>query len=190
MTGWSFVRSWRWTGYLAFVVIFAVACVLLAQWQLARRAEAVHANHKVEANYDSTPRSIDAVLPGLASYSESQEWSQVRLEGQYLRDEQLLVRTRTLGGNPGFEVLVPFELGNGNVFIVDRGWVPVGNDQDTPDSVPAAPAGDVTVIVRLKPGEPRLPGRSAPRCESPSPRRPSSPPHSSGPGPHMWFIAL
>lgn len=162
MTKWGFVRSWRWTGYLAFVVVFAVACVLLAQWQLARRAEAVHANQKVEANYDSTPETIDAALPNLDAYRDAQEWSQVRLEGHYLRDEQLLVRTRSLGGNPGFEVLVPFQLATGNVFIVDRGWVPVGNDQDSPDSVPAAPSGEATVVVRLKPGEPRLPGRSAP----------------------------
>lgn len=162
MTKWGFVRTWRWTGYLAFVVVFAIACVLLSQWQLARRAEAVNADHKVEANYDSTPESIESALPSLASYREAQEWSQVRLDGEYLRDEQLLVRTRPLGGNPGFEVLVPFLLTNGNVFIVDRGWVAVGNDQDSPDSVPAAPAGESTVVVRLRPGEPRLPGRSAP----------------------------
>nr|WP_221234135.1 SURF1 family protein [Terrimesophilobacter mesophilus] len=147
---------------MAFVVVFAIACVLLAQWQLARRAEAVHANEKVEANYDGTPESIDEALPNLDSYRDAQEWSQVRLEGHYLPDDQLLVRTRSLGGNPGFEVLVPFRLASGNVFIVDRGWVPVGNDQDAPDSVPAAPSGDATVVVRLKPGEPRLPGRSAP----------------------------
>lgn len=162
MKAWRFVRSWRWSGYLAFTIVFAIACVLLANWQLARRAEAVAANTKVEQNYDSTPVAIDSLLPTLEAFRPSDEWRQVRLHGTYERDQQLLVRTRPLGGNPGFEVLVPFRLPNGNVFVVDRGWVPVGNDQDSPDAVPAAPAGDVTVVVRLKPGESRVPGRSAP----------------------------
>lgn len=163
MTGWSFVRSWRWTGYLAFVVVFAVACVLLSQWQLARRAEVASANHKVEANYDSAPVSIDSVVPNLTSFNESVEWRQVILEGTYLQDEQLLVRTRPLGGDPGFEVLVPLKLSTGNIFIVDRGWVPIGTKQDNPDSVPIAPSGTVSVIARLTPGETRIPGRSAPQ---------------------------
>ncbi len=162
MKGWKFVRSWRWTGYLAFVVIFALACVLLAQWQLARRTEAVHANDKVIANYDSTPAPLAATLPHLDSFADSQEWRQVLLEGTYLSDEQLLVRTRPFQGSPGFEVLVPFKVSTGGIFIVDRGWVPVGTTQDAPDTIPAPPAGEVRVVVRLKPGESRVPGRSAP----------------------------
>ncbi len=160
--GWQFVRSWRWAGYLAFVMVFAVACVLLSQWQLARRAETVAANTKVEMNYDTTPVALGSLVKDLDSFSPKDEWHQVHLTGTYLRDEQLLVRTRPLGGNPGFEVLVPLELDSGDTFIVDRGWVPVGTDQDAPDAVPAAPAGSVSVVVRLKPGEPNLPGRSAP----------------------------
>lgn len=162
MKGWKFVRSWRWTGYLAFVIIFAIACVLLAQWQLARRTEAVHANDKVIANYDSTPAPLTSTLTHLDSFADSQEWKQVLLEGTYLADEQLLVRTRPYQGSPGFEVLVPLKVASGDVFIVDRGWVPIGTTQDAPDSIPAPPSGNVQVIVRLKPGESRVPGRSAP----------------------------
>lgn len=162
MRGWKFVRSWRWAGYLAFVVAFALACVFLAEWQLERRTEAVHANDKIVANYDSVPAPVTSVLPHRDSYPDAEEWRQVTLEGTYLVDEQLLVRTRALYGNPGFEVLTPLQLEDGTVFIVDRGWVPIGTTQDTPDSIPAAPTGDVTVVARLKPGEQRIPGRSAP----------------------------
>lgn len=162
MTGWRFLVSARWAGYLALVVVFAVACSLLSSWQLARRAEAEAAIAKIDANYDSPPVALGSLLPTLGSFEDSQEWSQVELHGDYLSDEQILVRTRPLGGNPGFEVLVPFRLDDGSVFVVDRGWVPVGNTQDAPDAVPAAPDGPVTVIARLKPGEPELPGRTAP----------------------------
>lgn len=162
MKGWAFVRSRRWLGYLAFVVVFAIACVFLAEWQFARRTEAVAASNKIVVNYDSAPVPLESALSDLDSFSPSQEWKPVTLEGRYLAEAQLLVRTRALQGNPGFEVLVPFELESGKVFIIDRGWVPIGTEQDTPDSVPSPPAGTVTVVARLKPGEARVPGRSAP----------------------------
>jgi cytochrome oxidase assembly protein ShyY1 len=156
------VLTRRWLGYLALAVAFAIACVALANWQLARRAEATARIQLVEANWSAAPVPLSDALPQLDAFDRSFEWHPVELRGQYLADEQLLARGRPFNGNPGFEVLVPFRLADGRVIIVDRGWVPVGNDQDAPDSVPEPPEGDVVVVVRLKPGEPPLPGRSAP----------------------------
>jgi cytochrome oxidase assembly protein ShyY1 len=84
------------------------------------------------------------------------------MNGEYLADEQLLVRNRPRNSAAGFEVLVPLRLADGTVFVVDRGWVPAGSTPDAPESVPTAPTGEVTVVVRLKPGEPEIPGRGAP----------------------------
>lgn len=162
MNRWRFIGSWNWAGYAAFVVVFAIACVLLSQWQMARRAETIQANNKVIQNYESTPAALSSLVPQLDTPVGPWEWHPVLVEGSYLRDQQILVRTRPLDGNPGFEVLVPFMTTAGTVFVIDRGWVPVGQDQDTPDTVPKAPGGDVTVIARLKPGEQPIPGRSAP----------------------------
>lgn len=162
MSGWRFLFTGRWAGYVAFTVAFAIACSALGSWQLARRAEAQAAIVKIDRNYDSAPLPLDEVLPTRESFTDSQEWTPVELHGTYLTDQQLLARTRPLSGSPGFEVLVPLQLADGSVFIVDRGWVPTGNAQDYPDDIPAAPTGPVTVIARLKPGEPSLPGRTAP----------------------------
>lgn len=162
MTGWRFALSPRWMGYLALVVAFAVACSLLGVWQFQRRAEARAAIELVEANYDRPPAPVTDVLPSLDSYQPSQKWTPVLLHGQYLADDELLARNRPYNGQPGFEVLTPLQLDDGTVFIVDRGWVPVGSRQDHPDAVPAAPAGEVTVVARLKAGEPALDGRGAP----------------------------
>ncbi len=162
MNGWRFAASRRWLGYLALVIAFAIACAFLASWQLARRAEARAEIDRVETNWDSAPRPIDDVLATLDSFDADQKWMPIELTGTYLIDEQLLARGRPLGGNPGFEVLVPLRLSDGTLFLVDRGWVPAGNEQDAPDAIPNAPVGAVTVVVRLKAGEPVLPGRSAP----------------------------
>jgi cytochrome oxidase assembly protein ShyY1 len=162
MKGWTFTLSRRWLGYLAFVVVFAVACAGLAMWQLARRDEARAEIARVEANWESDPRPLAEVLPELDSFDANDKWMRVALTGHYLLDEELLARGRPLDGNPGFDQLVPFELENGRVFVVDRGWLPAGNSQDAPDTDPAPPGGPVTLVVRLKAGEPTVAGRSAP----------------------------
>lgn len=162
MSRWRFAFTARWAGYLGLVVVFAIVSCSLGVWQFQRRAEAHAEVVRIESNYDAPPSPLSDLLPRLGSFAESQKWSQVSVTGIYLTDEQLLVRTRPLSGNPGFEVLTPLQLPNGAVFVVDRGWVPVGNAQDAPDRVPAAPSGEVTVVARLKAGEPALDGRTAP----------------------------
>ncbi|HWH26060.1 MAG TPA: SURF1 family protein [Pseudolysinimonas sp.] len=152
----------RWGGYVALVVVFAVVCGLLSWWQWARRTEAVTEIHRVAVNFDARPMPLATALPSLAAWDEDEEWRPVELRGRYLVDEQLLVRNRPYNGNPGYEQLVPVLLDDGTVFVVDRGWIPSGDNIDKPDSVPSPPSGTVTIVARLKPGEPVIPGRGAP----------------------------
>lgn len=159
--GWKFAFSRRWAGYLVLAMLFAAACAGLGLWQVARREEALAEIARVEKNFDAAPVPIEDALPRLTSFRESQKWMPVELTGTYLAADQLLVRNRPLNANPGFEVLTPLQLTDGSIFVVDRGWVPTGENQDAPDSVPAAPTGQVRVVARLKAGEPSLPGRSA-----------------------------
>lgn len=163
ITGWR-----RWGAYVALVVVFAIACGLLSWWQWARSDEAMQRIELVERNYDAPVRPIVEVLPDTDVWDPEAEWHPVSLSGRYLVDDQLLVRNRVHAGKAGFEQLVPFELTDGTVVIVNRGWVPIGNTTDVPDVVPAPPAGDVVVEVRLRPGEANLPGRSADAGQIPS----------------------
>ncbi len=144
----------RWFGYLGAAIVFAIACVLLSNWQVARLNEAHAANVLVERNFNDDPTPLAEVLPKLTSYGANLEWKQVSMSGTYLLDDQLLVRNRPLDGNPGFEVLTPLLLSDGRVFVVDRGYVPTGTTQDRPNSVPAPASTHVSVVVRLQPTEP------------------------------------
>jgi cytochrome oxidase assembly protein ShyY1 len=160
VSGWKFAFSRRWAGYLALTILFAAVCSGLGVWQLARRDQALAEINKVATNFDAAPVPVTDALPTRDAFSESQKWLPVELTGTYLTDEQLLVRNRPLQG-PGFEVLTPLLLTDGTVFVVDRGWLPTGARQDAPDQVPEPPSGQVTVVARLKAGEPTLPGRGA-----------------------------
>jgi cytochrome oxidase assembly protein ShyY1 len=159
---WRFAFSRRWFGYLGMAIIFAIACLLLSQWQFARLEEARIEVNRLSSNYTKDAVPLASVLPALDSFDAGDKWTPVEMTGTYLEDEQVLVRNRPYGGAPGFEVLTPLQLADGSIFIVDRGWVPSGDKQDYPDSIPAAPTGAVTVVARLKASEPELPGRSAP----------------------------
>ncbi|TFB70008.1 MULTISPECIES: SURF1 family protein [Cryobacterium] len=161
MMGWNFAVSRRWAGYLALTILFAAVCSGLGVWQLARRDEALTELFKIDSNFDSNPVPVTEALPELTDFDESQKWMPVELTGTYLVGDEMLARNRPLNVNPGFEVLTPFLLTDGTIFIVDRGWLPTGQEQDAPDTVPAPPTGTVTVVARLKASEPDLPGRTA-----------------------------
>lgn len=164
VTGWR-----RWGAYLALTLVFAIACGLLSWWQWARRDEAVHEIQRIERNYDAEPRPVGDVLGSFGSWRDDDEWMPVVLHGEYLADEQVLVRNRVRGGQPGFEQLVPLRQDDGSVFLVDRGWLPLGDGPDaTPETIPQPPEGEVTVVARLRQAEPALPGRSAPEGQLPS----------------------
>ena len=159
----------RWTSYIAVAIVFAVACGFLSNWQFTRNADRAEQLALVARNYDGEPVALDRIIAPGTVLGAADEWRPVTLQGEYVADQQLLVRNRPHGGTAAFEVLVPFRLADGRVLLIDRGWVPPGEDQPLPDQIPAPPEGDVTVIARLRPAE-QLPasGRSAPEGQVPS----------------------
>ena len=152
-----FLFSSKWLGYLLLAAIFATACVFLGRWQMDRRAETLAEINRVTSNYSATPLPFAEAEEQFSRLDADKEWTQVELKGRYNVDGQRVVRNRPLNGQPGYEVVVPFKLNTGQAVVVDRGWLPIGNNTPgRPDSVPEPPPGEVTVIVRLKPGEPEL----------------------------------
>ncbi|MDR6868263.1 cytochrome oxidase assembly protein ShyY1 [Microbacterium resistens] len=161
-------RLLRWSAYVAVAIVFAIVCAFLSNWQFSRNDGRETQIRLVDANYGADPVPLGDLLAPGATLAEDDQWHPVELEGVYDTEHQLLVRNRPHGGTSAFEVLVPFRTGDGRVFIVNRGWVPPG-EGELPETIPAAPPGEVSVIVRLRPGEPLPPsGRGAPDGQVPS----------------------
>jgi cytochrome oxidase assembly protein ShyY1 len=156
---WAFLRSPRWAGYLALVIVFAVACCALGTWQLNRRAEALAEVARIDANYNADAVPIAEALPDPAGFDIDQRWLVVSLSGEYLADEEVVVRNRPFQGSSGFEVITPFQLDDGTVFMVDRGWIAQASD-GRPSEAAAPPTGHVEIEARLKAGEDRIAGRT------------------------------
>lgn len=150
----------RWSGWLALVVAFSIACGLLSNWQFSRRAEAVAEIEQVAKNYDASPVTIDEVS-SLNAFNESFQWRPVRLEGHYLSGNAVLVRNRPLNGQPGFLSLVPFQLTDGRLIAIERGWIPSESNYSAPKAYPLPSDEQQVVIARVRPAEPSL-DRQAP----------------------------
>ncbi len=160
MSEWRFLLSRQWAGYLALTVIFAVVCCALGTWQLNRRAEALAEVARIDANYDADPVPVAEALPDPAGFDVDQRWQVVALSGEFLADEEVVVRNRPFEGSSGFEVITPFRLDDGTVFMVDRGWI-AQNSQGRPSEAAPPPGGQVEVTARLKAGEARIAGRTS-----------------------------
>ena len=157
-----FLASTRWLGWFLLACVFAAACYGLGNWQMNRLDSARAENQRVAANYDAAPLAFGEARALFGALPEDSKWVRVALHGEYLAGDTVVVRNRPLGGAPGYEVLVPFRTDAGDTVVVNRGWLPIGNESaGHPDTIPAPPSGTVDVVVRLKPSEPNL-DRSAP----------------------------
>lgn len=165
----------RAVGLVVLAVAVALTCTFLGRWQWHRHVARDAAIAVVEANYAASPVDLaDVVADPDARLPEADAWRSVEVRGRYVADAAVLLRNRpVVPGTPGYHVLVPLVVQDaapgafgapvdaGRVLVVDRGWVPTGADGSVDVDVPAPPAGDVTVTVRLRPGEPAS-ARSAP----------------------------
>jgi len=155
---WRFLRKPRWL--IGTVVLLAAAFVMinLGLWQLRRLHQRLERNSAIEArmNAPAVPLAralarFDFTVP--LGAADSAAYRHVEATGRYVPADEVLLRSRSLGGHPGFHVLTPLELPGGRALLVDRGWVPyTDNDPPLPDAAP--PAGEVNVSGLLRDPDP------------------------------------
>ena len=85
-------RLVRWGVYVLIAIAFAVACAFLSNWQFERNEGRSAQLALVERNYDATPIPLSEAIAADGSLDAEDEWHPVKLEGEYLADQQVLVR--------------------------------------------------------------------------------------------------
>lgn len=133
-------------GFLACLLVMA-AMVGLAQWQLNRLDSKRAVNSAITVARTAEVKPATAVLPKAAADNPkaADEWRRVSATGTYQVDKTILVRGRTLNSVVGFEIVVPLITNDGEMILIDRGFVPAPARADQLPAVPPAPAGVVTV---------------------------------------------
>ncbi|MBJ8344862.1 SURF1 family protein [Antrihabitans sp. YC2-6] len=148
-----------WVILAALVGIFAYLCfTVLAPWQLGKNTDTERRNDLIKASLNADPIPVqDLLSPGRPTAED--DWRRVTVTGTYVPASDVLVRLRSNGGDPAYEVLTPVRLPDGRSVLVDRGYVDAINGTKPPTSIPAPPPGQVTVDGRIRLSEGTIPDR-------------------------------
>lgn len=152
-----FLLSGRWLITLLIALLLIPTTVRLGFWQYHRHEARVDRNELVGRALTASPVPYDSLVtePG-AVVPRGLTWRAVTATGQYDAAHEFVVRKRTdsSGDKIGYFVVTPLKLsdGRGSV-LVNRGWVASGESAVTYPTVPAPPAGEVTVTGRLRADE-------------------------------------
>lgn len=124
----SFARRPLWIVSHVLVLLGVLAMVRLGFWQMSRWHEESREADRVEAALRAEPVELDDLADPIEPPGEvggSVEHRRVVLAGEWLVDETVVVRNRSLQGNPGGWLMTPLLRSDGTAVAVVRGWVPL-----------------------------------------------------------------
>ena len=158
-----FLLTPRWLGGALLALAAAAVMVLLGDWQLHRYEERSAINARIDAADTTTAVPLTSALAaptaaGTAGPSPGNglAWTKVTVTGRYDPAHEIQARGRTVNGDVGFEIVTPLVLDDGTAVLVDRGWVPAPEAGAlAAPTVPAEPAGQVTVVGQVHLSESR-----------------------------------
>jgi surfeit locus 1 family protein len=155
-----FTRRWILTTLL--VLAACGVMVRLGIWQLDRLEQRRAFNSRVAAQ-QAAP-TLELAGSGLESDLPEMEYRGVTLTGEYLHEDQIALRNRVWGNQPGVHLVTPLRIsGTDRAILVDRGWIPA--EAMDPAAWPAYDeAGVVTVqgVIRRSTTRPDLGSRDDP----------------------------
>lgn len=146
---WAF--SPRWILSHVFVATCVGVFVYAGLWQLSRLEGRRDANAVIEARAGAPAVPVQDVLAPDASAQrvEDSTFRQVTVRGTYRAADQVLIRNRTNHGAPGYWVITPLQLPDGDAVAVNRGWIPLATGDAGTDGY-QPPSGDVEVVGRVR----------------------------------------
>ncbi len=136
------LRTRRWQGFTAVVIVAILAFGLLSRWQWSR-AEDKRAEQQAQM-----ASQLDPVTP--SPLDDVPEFTAVTVTGSYLPQSQRLVRQRPLEGRNGFWVLEQLQTDQGRIWVL-RGWIPAATSAGQSPEVPAVDSSVVTITGVARP---------------------------------------
>jgi cytochrome oxidase assembly protein ShyY1 len=135
---WSFARRPFWLFSHLFALTVVTSFVLLGFWQLSRHQQRADLNAVIQAR--STPPALD-LATALDRTAGELDHQLVEGRGTYVDPDVARVANRSQGGVAGQHLVAAFQLDDGRLLLVNRGFAPLD------PSIPVAdvPAGEVTV---------------------------------------------
>ena len=138
-------KRWRWQTGIGFLILVIAVLMLMLRagfWQLDRAQQKAVRQQALALAAQQPPKTLSAIPSDPARLA----YHRVTVTGRYWSDKQFLLdnQVQTLDDRSkhiGFRVITPFELEDGAIVLIDRGWIAaMPQRQQLPDiAVTAAP---------------------------------------------------
>ena len=135
---------------LVAAVLAAGLTARLGVWQLDRAQQKLDLQARMQARASLAPLSTSDLARDEAAAAD-QHYRRIVLRGRWLTEHTVYLDNRQMNARPGFFVVTPLRLADGDAVLVQRGWIP----RDFSDRTRLPP-------VPTLPGELQLEGRIAP----------------------------
>ena len=126
----------RWILVHVSVALLMFTMINLGFWQLNRLSD----KRDLNASITAQTKSPVADLTMTKFDSLGKQWSQVVLNGSYSNENAVTIINRSQDGAAGYNSVFPFVTTNGQVVLVNRGFVPLAMAN------PAAPSGTLQIL--------------------------------------------
>ena len=131
---WQF--NWK---ILLFVLFFLPVTISLAFWQIDRAEQKNNLLSIYKGRAEAAPISLSLINSDYAEDGnrlERLDYVRVNLNGKYDNQSTLLLDNRVSNGRPGYDVISPFQLANGQWILVNRGWIAADLDRRILPEIP------------------------------------------------------
>lgn len=110
-------------GLTAFTLAGLAVLIGLGLWQLNRLAWKEGLIAQIEARAKAEPITLDEAI-ALVEEERDPSYYRVHVEGRFHHPRELYLYALSLDGQPGWRVITPLQTVDGDVVLVDRGFVP------------------------------------------------------------------
>lgn len=137
----------RW--WVATVAMALGVCLglVLGYWQLDRAAQKSQLHAAQQAQAQSPSADVLAVREAIHRTHNLTPWlhRRIELQGHWVAAHTVYLDNRQMNGHPGFYVLTPLQLSDGDVVLVQRGWIARNFQERQALQAVQTPPGLVTV---------------------------------------------
>jgi surfeit locus 1 family protein len=143
--------SRRWWLATLLILVAAAVCIRLSIWQLDRLKQTRTTYLHMAAVQNMPP----LILPAQGALT-TMEYRRVNATGTYDYQNQITTRDQYNGVQPGYHLLTPLRLSDGEAVLVDRGWIPSDGNSTPIEWRQYDQVGQVTIngIIRLGQAQP------------------------------------
>lgn len=145
-----FLLSRQWVILTLVTLALIPTMIELGFWQLHRHEQRVALNKVISDSLAAKPVPAESLTAPGRAIERDDLYRRVTAKGAFDTADEVVVRRRTNSDDEvGFHVLTPFVLDDGQVLMVNRGWIPANGVQTEFPKIPAPAKGEITVAGRL-----------------------------------------